>query len=102
MSTADQNDLAASKFAFPEARKEPLTDAAHVLVKAGVVGATGFEPVTSSVSATPREPLCGRPFLQVVSDRGCRDYVLTSRSVGRSPGRPAGAHAWTLTVWLSC
>ena len=30
MSTADQNDLAASEFAFPEARKEPLTDAAHV------------------------------------------------------------------------
>ncbi len=30
MSTAEQNDLAASEFAFPEARKEPLTDAAHV------------------------------------------------------------------------
>jgi hypothetical protein len=30
LSTADQNDLAASEFAFPEARKEPLTDAAHV------------------------------------------------------------------------
>jgi hypothetical protein len=30
MSTAEQNDLAKSEFAFPEARKEPLTDAAHV------------------------------------------------------------------------
>lgn len=30
LSTAEQNDLAASEFAFPEARKEPLTDAAHV------------------------------------------------------------------------
>jgi hypothetical protein len=30
MSTAEQNDLAASGFAFPGARKEPLTDAAHV------------------------------------------------------------------------
>ena len=30
MRTAEQNDLAASEFAFPEARKEPLTDAAHV------------------------------------------------------------------------
>ena len=29
-STAEQNDLAAGEFAFPEARKEPLTDAAHV------------------------------------------------------------------------
>ena len=30
LSTAEENDLAASEFAFPEARKEPLTDAAHV------------------------------------------------------------------------
>ena len=30
LSTAEQNDLAASEFAFPEARKEPLTDAKHV------------------------------------------------------------------------
>jgi hypothetical protein len=30
LSTAEQNDLAKSEFAFPEARKEPLTDAAHV------------------------------------------------------------------------
>jgi hypothetical protein len=30
ISTAEQNDLAAGEFAFPEARKEPLTDAAHV------------------------------------------------------------------------
>ena len=30
LSTADQNDLPDTKFAFPEQRKEPLTDAAHV------------------------------------------------------------------------
>jgi uncharacterized protein DUF6582 len=30
LSTAKQNDLPKSAFAFPEARKEPLTDAAHV------------------------------------------------------------------------
>jgi hypothetical protein len=30
LSTADQNDLPASKFAFPDQRKEPLTDAKHV------------------------------------------------------------------------
>ena len=29
-STAEQNDLPKSAFAFPDARKEPLTDAAHV------------------------------------------------------------------------
>jgi hypothetical protein len=30
LSTAEENDLAANEFAFPEARKEPLTDASHV------------------------------------------------------------------------
>ena len=30
ISTAEENDLSKSDFAFPEARKEPLTDAAHV------------------------------------------------------------------------
>jgi hypothetical protein len=30
ISTAEENDLSKSAFAFPEARKEPLTDAAHV------------------------------------------------------------------------
>lgn len=30
LSTAEQNDLAANEFAFPKARKEPLTDATHV------------------------------------------------------------------------
>jgi hypothetical protein len=30
LSTAEQNDLPESRFAFPEQRKEPLTDAAHV------------------------------------------------------------------------
>ena len=28
--TAEENDLSRSQFAFPEQRKEPLTDAAHV------------------------------------------------------------------------
>jgi len=30
LSTADQNDLPSSRFAFPDQRKEPLTDARHV------------------------------------------------------------------------
>lgn len=30
LSTAEENDLRESQFAFPEQRKEPLTDAAHV------------------------------------------------------------------------
>ena len=42
---------------------------AFSLVRAGVVGATGFEPVTSSVSAKHKKPLCRTPFSQVTSDR---------------------------------
>jgi hypothetical protein len=30
LSTAQENDLPSSKFAFPKKRKEPLTDASHV------------------------------------------------------------------------
>lgn len=30
LSTAEQNDLAGSQFAFPEQHKEPLADASHV------------------------------------------------------------------------
>lgn len=30
MSTAEKNDVADDKFAFPDERKEPLTDASHV------------------------------------------------------------------------
>jgi len=30
LSTAEENELSDSQFAFPEQRKEPLTDAAHV------------------------------------------------------------------------
>ena len=30
LSTAEQNDLPTSKFAFPDERKEPLTDTRHV------------------------------------------------------------------------
>jgi hypothetical protein len=34
-----------------------------------LVGATGFEPVTSSVSAKHRKPLCSTPFSQVAANR---------------------------------
>jgi hypothetical protein len=41
-----------------------------------VVGATGFEPVTSSVSANHREPLCYPPLSQVAADRrGVRETL---------------------------
>jgi hypothetical protein len=45
------------------------SDCTKALVKPGMVGAGGVEPPSSSVSAICKEPLCGRPFSQVASDR---------------------------------
>ena len=47
---------------------------AFLLVSVLLVGTTGFEPVTSSVSANQREPLCQAPFPQVTPDRSGRSY----------------------------
>jgi hypothetical protein len=44
-----------------------------------LVGATGFEPVTSSVSANGREALCGSPFPQVATNRKWRSYAFSFR-----------------------
>jgi hypothetical protein len=52
------------------ANRSTSTDAsAFPVVRADVVGATGFEPVTPSVSAKCKEPLCGSLLLQVTLDR---------------------------------
>jgi hypothetical protein len=48
------------------------------------VGATGFEPVTSSVSAKHREPLCQEPFSQVTSHRRPGRETLSWRQGKRS------------------
>ena len=45
------------------------------------MGATGFEPLTSSVSANGREALCGWPFPQVAANRRCRSYAFPWRLV---------------------
>jgi hypothetical protein len=50
---------------------------AKALLNRAMVGATGFEPVTPSVSAKHREPLCSTPFPQVGSDRRCRRETLS-------------------------
>jgi hypothetical protein len=44
-----------------------------------VVGATGFEPPPSSVSANGGEALCGSPFSQVAANRRCRSYAFSWR-----------------------
>jgi hypothetical protein len=44
-------------------------ESTKALLNSTIVGATGFEPVTSSVSAKPGEPLCYTPFSQVALNR---------------------------------
>jgi hypothetical protein len=50
---------------------------AFPLVRALLVGATGFEPVTSSVSAKHRKPLCSTPLSQVAANRKCGRETLS-------------------------
>jgi hypothetical protein len=42
-----------------------------------LVGATGFEPVTPSVSANGGDALCGWPFSQVTADRRGQSYAFS-------------------------
>jgi hypothetical protein len=71
-----------------------------------LVGLPGLEPGTSSLSAKCREPLCGRPFPQVTTDRRRRSYVLSSRSVKRSHGparaRRCSAHYSAFHALAAC
>jgi hypothetical protein len=46
-----------------------MSATAFPLVRLYVVGATGFEPVTSSVSVNAGLPLCYPPFSQLTFDR---------------------------------
>jgi hypothetical protein len=54
-----------------------MSATAFPLVRPYMVGATGFEPVSSSMSAKPREPLCYTPFSQVSSDHRLRRETLS-------------------------
>jgi hypothetical protein len=61
---------------------------AKALLNKGYGGATGFEPVTSSVSANGGEALCGSPFPQLAADRRRRGYAFSFGVVG---GRLGGS-----------
>ena len=68
-------------------RTGPNSDLTSVSAGQGwLVGATGLEPVPSSVSAKHREPLCYPPLSQVTLDRRCRRETLTWRPGKRSLG----------------
>ena len=53
----------------PAPGHQGTAESIKALLSSTMVGATGFEPVTSSVSAKHREPLCSAPFSQVAFDR---------------------------------
>jgi hypothetical protein len=71
--TPSVKQLSALPTAEPSSPAHPIHNwtlsPVKALLKAGVVGAGGVEPPSSSVSAKSREPLCGRPFSQVALDR---------------------------------
>ena len=67
LSTAEENDLAANEFAFPEARKEPLTDASHV--RNALLPASTRSKGSATTTAT-RRGVASRPPGQALRCRG--------------------------------
>ena len=79
LSTAEQNDLPASKFAFPKERKEPLTDARHV--RNAVARFDQVEGVTDSErdAAWRRIRAAARRFGVHIEERGWRSLFKNNR-----------------------
>jgi len=75
LSTADKNDLPASAFAFPEERKEPLTDAAHV--RNAIARFDQVEGVTDAErdEAWGRITRAAKKFDVEVSEQGWRELL---------------------------
>ena len=65
------------------------------LLSSTVVGATGFEPVTSFVSANNGEALCYPPLSQVALNRRQFSQVLSWRSVTCSP-----SYLLPIVIWV--
>jgi hypothetical protein len=83
LSTAEQNDLPASKFAFPKERKEPLTDAKHV--RNAVARFDQVEGVTDSERdrAWRRIRAAARKFDVEIEARGWRDLFKGGKAKKR-------------------
>ena len=83
ISTAERNDLPASKFAFPDERKEPLTDAKHV--RNAVARFDQVEGVTDSERdrAWRRIRAAARKFDVEIEARGWRDLFKGGKAKKR-------------------
>src|SRR5881227_2702060 len=86
MSTAEQNDLRDSSFAFPKQRKEPLNDARHV--RNAIARFDQVEGVTNSErqAAWRRIKTAAKKFGVEVTARGWRQLMKGGRT-GRSRSR---------------
>jgi hypothetical protein len=80
LSTAEKNDLPGSKFAFPDERKEPLTDARHV--RNAIARFDQVEGVSDAERdrAWKRIRAAAREHGVEVSARGWRDLVSGGRA----------------------
>jgi len=80
LSTADQNRLPDSQFAFPKQRKEPLTDAKHV--RNAVARFDQVEGVSDADRdrAWRRIRAAARKFDVEISERGWRQLMATGRA----------------------
>ncbi len=83
LSTAQQNDLPDSQFAFPKQRKEPLVDARHV--RNAVARFNQVEGVSNADRdrAWRRIRAAARKFGVHISERGWRQLVERGRGAKR-------------------
>jgi hypothetical protein len=84
LSTATKNDLPASAFAFPKARKEPLTDARHV--RNAIARFDQVEDVTDAERdrAWARIKRAAKKFDVEVSEAGWRELFDGGKARKRS------------------
>ena len=84
LSTAEQNDLPDSKFAFPKERKEPLTDAKHV--RNAVARFNQVEGVSDSERdrAWRRIRAAAKKFDVEIEARGWRELIKGGKAKKRS------------------
>jgi hypothetical protein len=84
LSTAEKGDLADSKFAFPEERKEPLTDARHV--RNAIARFDQVEGVSDSErdQAWKRILAAARKYDVEVSEKSWRDLAKGGKDGGAS------------------
>jgi hypothetical protein len=83
LSTAQQNDLPDSQFAFPKERKEPLTDARHV--RNAIARFDQVEGVTDAERdrAWRKIRAAARKFGVEINERGWRELVSGGKAKKR-------------------